>query len=277
MRPAEVVRRGAEYLGRHDVDAPLVSAEALMMQVLGVDRASIYSQERGLTTTEARAYGRALCRRCAGTPLQHLTGEQGFRRLVLTVRAGVFVPRPETEILVDVALEAVRGATSPVVVDLCTGSGAVALAIVDEHPGARVWATDRSERAVALARENAERLHLPIVAIAGDLFEPLPEDLRGLVDLVVANPPYLSEDAAPSLPPEVRADPPEALFGGPELTERIFRGAAAWLRPGGTVAIEIEERGARSAIELASAAGLVDPSVRVDLAGRDRVVAARSR
>src|SRR6478752_7189715 len=94
MRPVEVVRRGAGYLKRHGIEAPRVNAEALMMRVLDVDRAGLYAREQGLGSAEARAYGRALCLRCTGTPLQHLTGEQGFRHLVLTVRPGVFVPRP---------------------------------------------------------------------------------------------------------------------------------------------------------------------------------------
>jgi release factor glutamine methyltransferase len=276
MRPAEIVRRGAEYLERHGVDAPQVSAEELMMRVLGVDRAGVSARSQGLSSAEARAYGRALCRRCTGTPLQHLTGEQGFRRLVLAVRPGVFIPRPETEILVDVGLEALAGIEAPAVVDLCTGSGAVALAIADEHPGVGVWATDRSEDAVLLAKENAARLGLSVEALLGDLFEPLPAELRGRVDLVVANPPYLAEADEAALPAEVRADPRDALFGGPELMRRLFAGAASWLRSGGSVAVEIGERTARSTIALASAAGFVDALVRTDLAGRDRVVAARA-
>jgi release factor glutamine methyltransferase len=275
VRPAEVVRRGTAYLERHGVDAPRVSAEALMVRVLGVDRAAISTRSEGLTTAEARAYGRALCRRCTGTPLQHLTGEQGFRRLVLSVRPGVFVPRPETETLVDVALGALDRKETPTVVDLCTGSGAVALAIAEEHPGARVWATDVSADAIALARENAERLGLPIDATVGDLFGPLPGDLRGAVDLAVANPPYLPLAEEPELSPEVRADPPEALYGGPELTRRLLVDASVWLRPGGTVAIEIDERAAAQATAAARDAGFVGVDVHQDLAGRDRVVSAR--
>jgi release factor glutamine methyltransferase len=276
VRPADVVRRGTTYLERHGVDAPGVSAEELMMRVLGTDRASVYARRDGLTTAEARAYGRALCRRCTGTPLQHLTGEQGFRRLVLSVRPGVFVPRPETEILVDVALEVLEGAESPIVVDVCTGSGAVALAIADERPEARVWATDVSDDAIALARENAARLDLPVDPRVGDLFDALPSELRGTVDLVVANPPYLSEDEETTLPVEVRAEPREALYGGQELTERLLRGARGWLRPGGTVVIEIREDTADVTVAVARAQGFVDPFVRKDLAGRDRVVGVRA-
>jgi release factor glutamine methyltransferase len=275
MRPAEVVRRGSRYLERHGVEAPDVSAEALMMQVLDVDRPALYAREQGLSSAEARAYGRALCLRCIGTPLQHLTGEQGFRHLVLTVRPGVFIPRPETEVLVDVALELLAGAASPCVVDLCTGSGAVALAIADERPGARVIATDVSQAAVALARENAERLGLAVDVRAGDLFEPLSKECRGQVDLVVANPPYLSIEHAPDLPPEVRADPPQALFGELEVTSRLLTEAIAWLRPGGALAIECDERAAAAVAAAARDAGFEEVLVLRGLNGRDRVVGAR--
>ena len=275
MRPAEVVRRGSGYLERHGVEAPQVNAEALMMRLLGVDRGALYAREQGLNSAEARAYGRALCLRCTGTPLQHLTGEQGFRRLVLTVRPGVFVPRPETEVLVGVALELLEGTETPCVVDLCTGSGAVALAIADEHPGARVMATDISEAAVDLARQNAERLGLAIDVHAGDLFEPLPAARRGEVDLVAANPPYLSTERAAGLPPEVRADPPEALFGGLEVTRRLITEAIAWLRPGGALAIESDEDAAAAVAAAARDDGFEGVFVRRDLNGRDRVVGAR--
>jgi len=275
MRPAEVVLRGSGYLERHGVEAPEVSAEALMMRVLDVGRAALYARDLGLSSDEARAYGRALCLRCTGTPLQHLTGEQGFRRLTLTMRPGVFVPRPETEVLVEVGLELLRGTRVPCVVDLCTGSGAVALAIADEHPGARVMATDVSEDAVALARENAERLGLAVDIRAGDLFEPLPAGNRGAVDLVLADPPYLSIDVASDLPPEVLADPPQALFGGLEVTRRLIPQATAWLRPGGALAIECDETAAQAVAAAARDAGFEEVFVRRDLNGRDRVVGAR--
>jgi release factor glutamine methyltransferase len=274
MRPAEVARRGADYLRRHGVDAPLAESEseALLQRVLGVDRAALFTRDTGLTTAQARAYGRALCRRCTGTPVQHLTGEQGFRRLILEVRAGVFVPRPETEVLVDVVLRSIASLDAPIVVDLCTGSGAVALAVEDEHPGAAVYATDISADAVALTRANAERLNLRVNVGCGDLFSPLPHDLQGTVDVVCANPPYVPRARRDELPPEVLADPEAAVFGEPELYDRIFAGAHSWLRPGGVVAVEIEESTASAIGQAASAAGLSDVAVMRDLTGRDRVV-----
>jgi release factor glutamine methyltransferase len=272
--PAQVVRRAAEYLERHGVESPVPTAERLLSHVLGTDRAGLYARE-GLTSQEAKLFGRALCRRCSGEPLQHVTGEQGFRRLSVGVRPGVFVPRPETEVLVQVVLDGVAELEWPVVVDVCTGSGAVALALKDERPDATVLATDLSREAVALARENAEALGLPVTILEGDLLDPLPQDLRGEVDAVVCNPPYVSRESRDSLPPDVRAEPELAVFGGLDLYERLFADAMACLRPGGIVAVEIEESTAESVSKAAHEGGFEELSVRPDLAGRDRVVCGR--
>ncbi|HTG48475.1 MAG TPA: peptide chain release factor N(5)-glutamine methyltransferase [Actinomycetota bacterium] len=274
MRPAEVVRRGAAYLDRHGVGSPEANAERLLLSVLGAGRTEVLARIEPLSPAEARAYGRALCRRCTGTPLQHLTGEQGFRRLVLEVRPGVFVPRPETEVVAGVALDRIAGRPAPAVVDLCTGSGTIALAIADERRDARVWATDLAPEAVDLARANAARLGLAVDVRRGDLFEPLPAALRGSLDLVVANPPYVASEAAAELPAEVRADPPLAVFGGPELAGRIARAARPWLRPGGALVLEIEASAGAAVRRLAADAGYADVAVRSDLTGRDRVLSA---
>ena len=274
MRTAQVVERAAAYLERHGVDSPVPTAERLLAHVLDTDRTGIYARE-GLTTQEAKSFGRALCRRCAGEPLQHVTGDQGFRRIVLGVRPGVFVPRPETEVLVQVVLDALVGLEAPTVVDVGTGSGAVALAIAHERPDARVFATDLSSEAVALAGENADALELAVAVFEGDLLDPLPGELRGRVDAVVSNPPYVSRDVRDSLPADVRAEPELAVFGGVELYERLFAQALAWLRPGALVAVEIEEHAADVVIRTAKDAGFEELAVAPDLAGRDRVVRGR--
>jgi release factor glutamine methyltransferase len=274
VRPAEVVRRATDYLARHDVQSPRATAEALMMMVLGTDRAGLYARNDGLDAREARMFGRAICQRCSGTPLQHLTGVQPFRRIDVEVRPGVFVPRPETEILVEAALERLPTSESPVVVDAGTGTGAIALSVKDERPDARVFATDVSPEAVELARANADRLGLDVTVLQGDLLEPVPSELRGWVDLVVSNPPYVTEDEFADLPVEVRADPPGALLGGIEAYEALARDAARWLRDDGILAVEIGERRAREVVAvLERSFGGVE--VRPDLAGRDRVVLAR--
>jgi release factor glutamine methyltransferase len=276
VRPAEVVRRAAGYLDAHGVESSAPTAELLLQSVLGIDRAGLYTRREGLSSTEAKLFGRALCRRCVGTPTQHITGEQGFRRLTLTVRAGVFVPRPETEIVVETALsDLARAPAEPVVVDVGTGTGAIALALKDERPAARVLASDLSPDAVALARENADRLGLDVDIRVGDLLDPFSQELRGSIDLVVSNPPYIAREGLARLPADVRADPSLALVGDIRLYRRLLEQAALWLRPGGVAAVEIGETMSADVSAVATGAGFVDVRVIKDLAGRDRVVTGR--
>ena len=273
MLPAEVLLRASDYLDRHGVQSPKATAEILLMHVLETDRAGLYARVAGLDAREARMFGRAICQRCAGTPVQHLTGEQAFRRITVDVRPGVFVPRPETELLVEHALATMGDREDPVVVDAGTGTGAIALAIKDERPDATVFATDLSIEAVELARSNAARLGLAVTVLEGDLLEPLPADLRGWVDVVVSNPPYLSVEELDDLPAEVRADPPLALVGGSQATRRLAEQASRWLRDGGALAVEIDARSRQEVVRILSV-GFADVRIERDLAGRDRVVLA---
>jgi release factor glutamine methyltransferase len=269
VRPSEVVSRAADYLDRHDVESPRETAEALLEYFLETDRAGLYARDEGLDTRTARLFGRALCQRCHGVPLQYLTGEQQFFDLVLGVAPGVFVPRPETEVLVERALEVLpdRGA----VVDVGTGTGAVALAIKRFRPAASVWATDVSMDAVRVARANASRHGLGIEVVPGDLFSRLPGDLRGGVDLVVANPPYVTREEYADLPAEVRAEPYEALVGATDVLSRLVEEAPMWLAPGGWLALEIgASRGEE--VRRLMAERFEGVEVLPDLAGRDRVV-----
>jgi release factor glutamine methyltransferase len=275
VQPSEVVRRAAGYLERHDVESPLVNAELLLGSVLGLDRTALYRRREGLSASEARLFGRALCRRCVGTPLQHITGDQGFRRLVLGVRSDVFIPRPETETVVQVGLDVIHGAPSPLVLDLGTGSGAIALAIADEHHGAQVFAVDSSRSAVTLAAENAARLGVAITVHQGDLWTAVPPELRGALDLVIANPPYVEPDDLPHLHADVRADPHAALLGGVAAIREWMGPAPAWLRSGGTSVTEIGESQGAEVAAIAGEIGLADVRVHRDLAGRDRAVSGR--
>lgn len=275
MRPAEVLRRASGYLDRHGVESPDATAEILLMHVLGTDRAGLYARSAGLDTREARMFGRAICQRCAGTPVQHLTGDQPFRGITLEVRPGVFVPRPETELLVEHALAEVGGREDAVVVDAGTGTGAIALAVKDERPDATVFATDLSPEAVELARANAARLGLAVTVLEGDLLEPLPAVLRGRVDVVVSNPPYVAAEDVEDLPAEVRADPVLALVGGIDVYERLGEQASRWLRGGGVLAVEIGARLGDLVVRALSAA-FSEIRVEPDLTGRDRVVLARA-
>ena len=274
MRPSEVLLRAADYLDRHDVESPKETAEILLLHVLGTDRAGLYARQVGLDAREARMFGRAICQRCTGTPVQHLTGEQPFRRIVLEARPGVFVPRPETEVLVDHALSTLGDREDPVVVDAGTGTGAIALAIKDERPDATVFGTDLSAEAAELARANASRLGLDVTVIEGDLLEPLPADLRGWVDVIVSNPPYVPPEEIDDLPAEVRADPRLALAGGTEVHRRLAEQAPRWLRSGGALAVEIDARQGEEVAELLSRR-FARVRIERDLAGRDRVVLAR--
>jgi release factor glutamine methyltransferase len=276
MRPSEVVDRAADYLARHDVESSRETSEALLMYFLGTDRAGLYSRAEGLDTRTAKLFGRALCQRCHGVPLQYLTGEQQFLDLVLGVAPGVFVPRPETEVLVERALEVLDGAAAPVIVDIGTGTGAVALAMKRRRPDAVVYSTEVSSDAVAVARANASRHALDVQVLEGDLFAPLPPKLEGRVDMVVSNPPYVTEEEYEDLPEEVKAEPYEALVGGVDVLRRLVEGSPIWLSPGGWLVVEI---GAAQGEEVAGLLGDRFEAVEVlpDLAGRDRVTRGRFR
>lgn len=230
----------------------------------------------------AARFAACVSRRLAGEPLQYVLGSWGFRRLDLLVDRRVLIPRPETEWVVEQALTLLppRGVDA-VVVDLGTGSGAIGLAIADERwPDARVYLTDTSLDAVAVARANLAGLGRRGTNVSiheGSWWDALPAGLRGGVDLVVSNPPYVAPTDL--LPPEVADwEPHDALVPGPtglEALEVILGGAAAWLKPGGWVVCEIgETQGAASS--LATSGGLVDVEVRPDLTGRDRMVLARN-
>jgi release factor glutamine methyltransferase len=275
MRPTEVLRRASGYLDRHGVESPDSTAEILLLHVLGTDRAGLYTRSEGLDTREARMFGRAICQRCAGTPVQHLTGDQPFRRITVEVRPGVFVPRPETELLVEHVLAEVGDREDPVVVDAGTGTGAIALAVKDERPDATVFATDLSAEAIELAQANATRLGLDVTVLDGDFLEPVPVELRGWVDVVVSNPPYVPQEDLEDLPPEVRTDPTLALAGGIDVYERLGIQAARWVRDGGLLAVEIDARMGDEVVGVLSER-FADVRVERDLAGRDRVVLARA-
>jgi release factor glutamine methyltransferase len=270
-----------EFLAGKGDDRPRRSAEWLLSAATGLTRLELYAfHDRPLTPEERVDLREAVKRRAAGEPLQYVTGEMPFRHLCVRVRKGVLIPRPETEVLVDVALKGLpEGA---VVVDLCTGSGCVALAIAQEVPSARVWASDLSPVAVAVAADNARRLGFAerLTVLEGDLFGPLPEELRGTVDLVVANPPYIPTGAMPDLPQEVGGfEPHLALDGGPDglvVARRIIEGAREWLTTGGRLALELDECNVHAAAREASA-GYDETAVTADLTGRDRVLSARRR
>ena len=221
-------------------------------------------------------------RRTAGEPLQYVLGRWSFRRLDLLVDGRVLIPRPETEQVVEAALAELSAlGPDPVVVDLGNGSGAIGLSVAAEHTGARVWATERSPDALSVARANvagigslaASRVRL----LEGSWFEPLPAELRGGVQLVVSNPPYVAE--SDPLPETVSAwEPNQALVSGPtglEAIEAIVRDAPGWLARPGSLVVELAPHQSAAVRRLAS--GYDEVEVRPDLAGRDRALVARLR
>jgi release factor glutamine methyltransferase len=245
-------------------------------------------------------------RRLRGEPLQYALGSWSFRQLDLLVDSRVLIPRPETEWVVEIALdEAVRfglrrGGRAPVladgpqaldllvaspaavVADLGTGSGAIALALAAELPDVLVWATDVSSEALVVAGANLAGCGATRVRLAeGSWFAALPETLRGELALVVANPPYVAASEIDALPPEVaRHEPRDALVSGPtglEAIEEIVSAAPQWLAPGASLVVELAPQRSEAALALATAAGFAEAFVRDDLAGRPRVLVARSR
>jgi release factor glutamine methyltransferase len=213
-----------------------------------------------------------IARRLAGEPLQYIEGLAAFGPLDLMVDERVLIPRPETEGLFELATRMVR--SPEVIVDLCTGSGALALALKSRFPGAAVFATDLSPDAIEVATFNRFRTGLQVYLAEGDLFDPLPTAILGTTDLIVANPPYVAEVDFSGLPRDVQREPRVALVAGSsglEVIQRIGASAAAWLRPGGVVICEIGEKQGVSA----TSSFLDLPAVvRQDLTGRDRYVVA---
>lgn len=273
----EGVRAATHRLAEAGVVSAPVDALVLAAHALGVP----VGQARRLMILGGvclpQSYADLIAERARRVPLQHLTGEAPFRRLTLAVGPGVFVPRPETETLVSLALAAVAAVARPVVVDLATGSGAVAFAVKDECPAASVYAVDADPGAHAWALLNRERLGLDVEIALGDARTAYPA-LTGTVDLVTCNPPYIPNDATPK-DPEVRDhDPSIALYGGPdglELPVDMAQRAAALLRPGGVLAMEHgEQQGPALLRRLHAAGSWRQASDHLDLAGRPRVVLA---
>lgn len=262
------------------VAAPAVDAELLLRHVLGCPRALLFSEpERRLGPALAERFGALVERRAGGEPLQYLTAVQAFRRLELAVGPGVLVPRPETEVVVERALARLEDVENPVVVDVGTGSGAIALSVATELSGTTVWATEVSGEAAAWARRNAEAAGATnMTVVEGDLFGPLPEGLRGSVDLVVSNPPYLSEAELAETDPDVRDHEPHlATVAGPtglEVAGRIIGETPSWLRPGGWLVLETHP-GQAERLRVLMLARYQDVAIHLDLGARPRIAEGR--
>ena len=221
MTLGEVLAATTEYLARKGVDTPRLDAELILAHAFGLTRLELYTSFDKPLNEPERAVARTLVeRRGRREPLAYVLGEWGFRRLTLQTDARALVPRPETETVVERALAAIAGLDTPAVVDVGTGTGAIALAIADEHPGAVITATDISRGALALAGENAERLGLAVAFVETDLVA----GLVGPFDLVVSNPPYITEVEIGDLQPEVRDWEPRVALVGDRTVELRRRG-----------------------------------------------------
>jgi release factor glutamine methyltransferase len=278
----ELLTGAARRLAEAGVESPRVDAELLLAAVLDVPRARLLTLDVVPEDTVAR-FEALVDQRADRVPLQHLTGRAPFRYLELAVGPGVFVPRPETEQLAGWAIDALAGRAAPVVVDLGSGSGALALSIAHEVPGARVTAVERDPGAIEWTRHNAAARAAagdrPVEVLVGDMTDPqLLADLDGTVDLVVSNPPYVPDGAR--VPREVADhDPPLALWGGPDGLD-VVRGllvtAARMLRPGGLLGIEHADAQGESLPTLVRRHdAFTDVEDHPDLAGRPRFTTAR--
>jgi release factor glutamine methyltransferase len=259
-----------------------VDAELLLGHVLGIPRTRLLTLD-AVEDADAARFEELVAQRADRVPLQHLTGRAPFRHLELAVGPGVFVPRPETELLVSWALERLSGTVAPVVVDLGAGSGAIARSLAHEHPGARVTAVERDPGAIEWTRHNAAARaaagDTPVDVVAGDMTDPgVLRELDGGVDLVVSNPPYVPDGAR--VPREVADhDPPLALWGGADGLD-VVRGllvtAARLLRPGGRLGIEhADQQGESLPAVVRAHGGFADVDDHRDLAGRPRFTTAR--
>jgi release factor glutamine methyltransferase len=276
---AAAVRAAAERLEAVGVPDPIVDAELLAGHVLGLRRGEVQAaiiRLDALDAVDAAALDELVARRAAREPLQHLTGVAPFRHLALAVGPGVFVPRPETETVAQFAIDALMAdpSPSPVGVDLCTGSGAIALAMATEVPHARVFAVELSPDAHAWAARNTAGADLALVL--GDLADTL-DHLDGTASVVISNPPYVPDDAIPR-DPEVRLHDPEmALYGGPDgldIVRVLSRRALRLLRPGGLLVIEHGELQGAEIRALLEADGWRAPTTHPDLTRRDRATTA---
>lgn len=277
--PRAVAREAARRLEMSGVPEPRASAEILVSELVGRSRGELPLLDETLSPEEEALYESWVLRRKLREPVQRILGYAHFRNLKLALGEQTLIPRPDTESVVDAALERVdqRGGQCRVL-DLGTGSGAIALSIADERPGCAVHATDVSEEILRVARENAARAGRLVQFHRADLAAGL-EGLASSVDLLVSNPPYVATGDLLALQPEVRDwDPPSALDGGPDgldFYRRIFAEAPPLLAPGAEVALEVGDEQAEAVLGLGSAAGYEPLGTRRDLAGSVRAALLR--
>lgn len=264
------------------VDNPRLDAECLLASLLSTDRLHLYATiEERMPSAVFQAYRTLVSRRQAREPLAYLTGTKEFWSLSFKATPAVLIPRPDTEVLIETVLARLKQVPTPVIADIGTGSGAIAVAIAKTLPGARIYATEISREALEVARDNASvhGVEGQITFLRGDLLEPLfAQRLIGQCDLIVSNPPYIATRELALLPPEVHYEPVEALDGGPDglgCHRQIIEEASALLRQGGWLALEMAPEQGNSLMRLLrDQGGFADVEVMPDLSGRQRVITA---
>lgn len=267
------------HFEKNDVDAPRLTAELLLAHTLKVDRVKLYVEfDRPLSKEELAAYKALIQRRLTGEPTQYLTGVKEFYNRRFAVDARVLIPRSETELLCDEVLKAMPKDAPVRVLDLCTGSGCIAITLAAERPQASVWASDVSDGALAVAKSNAEKLGVDgrVTFHKADLFAGIPEGAT--FDLIVSNPPYVKRGELKTLQREVQKEPVLALDGGDsglEVIERLAAAAPARLKAGGLLALELGDEQGPAVSALLSRLGYRDVRVDKDLARLDRLAFGR--
>lgn len=280
----ELLRWTTSHFQDKGIETARLDAEILLAHALGTNRMQLYVDfEKPVSPTD-RAIFRELVRKRSGQriPVSLLLGKKEFWSLAIQVTGDVLTPRPETETLVQAAVDRMPqkdGLYS--ILDIGTGSGAIALALASERPGSHVVATDISEAALKVAASNAEQLQLSerVRFVQGSLFEPLAGSGEGPFDVVVSNPPYIARSEAESLPPELRHEPDGALFGGEdglEVLRPLVAGAREVLKPGGSLLVEIDPKQAEAVAAMCGEAGLGEVGFLRDLSGDIRAIAARA-
>lgn len=279
----QAIRVAAEKLAQAGVATARLDAEVLLSHIVKRDRAWIITHIHDSLDEGYRAlFEKAIARRTKREPLQHIIGKQEFWGLDFIVTPDVLIPRPETELVVESAIKTARDMPAPVIIDLCTGSGCIAVSLATALPAGRFFAVDISEKALAIARENARGHGVSdrIRFLEGNLFRPLEElDVRGRVDMIVSNPPYVRSTELNGLQAEVRDYEPEtALIAGPDGTEihqRIISAAPEYLRQHGTLIMEMGMGQAETLARMFKATDAYNPvEILKDLAGIDRVIVA---
>jgi release factor glutamine methyltransferase len=270
MTVGEALHLGADRLQAAGSETPRLDAELLLGHATRLSRTELYAEmSRPLAPADAALLEQLLARRERREPVAYILGEWGFRRLTLRTDERALIPRPETEVVVERCLARLEGREAPTVLDVGTGSGAIAFAIADEHPGARVTGIDTSADALELAGENARRTGLTIVLERADILAGFP---AGPWDLVVSNPPYVDPDELIDLMPDVRDWEPHVALVGRGATEAVIAGAADTLNPGGALVLEVGDGQADHVAAQFERAGYANVRTTADLAGRDRVV-----